>query len=628
MDESAADPTAPAQKSPRSGDTEAAEAAASGDGSEYQRRVPEADMLALSDPAQFTDVYVPMSVARELKVAAGLQDSHIEDFDLLTATAKSYVANLSDPPDWTGTKKFAGPFGVGHVATAGNCGCESFAVGWHLLLMSDRGVGVARHRDSISTGIESVDADMHFDPVISPYGQEHQGRVFQQAVTHVRRKMEASIASNGWWDENKDAARACYGDPKAPNPGQPGYRETTKKTVIDAIVTDREWTGDFELGILADAFKCAVFVHDYRGDGTFGEPRGPCGDPAGPLIQMVYDPKGSHYYPIVGASDQGYGDCDGLAAPATVAQTQTTTAAHGDGESEPTLRQQLEHELESLMSESHAWDKAGTTTAGTTSDMLIDVTGSGKKAYARTLMKKVWGAAQELRGADKKLSKDRLTKIVQNSATTASAATVASPGDVDFSNDVLGMHADVAMGFSVKLKVGNKTEEKYKLYIGQIDKMVIDKPGGGKELYEKHVPFDDVPDNLGMRCTWYGEGKTLSSGAVEFTLGSAGGGEDDSNYNDKQSLLGIARLEVRTQLDADGASTVLRGHFTMDKEQHAELMNRLSSLKPKVQEKAAQKTKAAAQKAAAAKRKAEQSAAPDTRGYKTTSESRRQRRNP
>ena len=73
---------------------------------------------------------------------------------------------------------------------------------------------------------------------------------------------------------------------------------------------------------------------------------------------------------------------------------------------------------------------------------------------------------------------------------------------------------------------------------------------------------------------------------------------------------------------------MLRGHFTMDKEQHAELMNRLSSLKPKVQEKAAQKTKAAAQKAAAAKRKAEQSAAPDTRGYKTTSESRRQRRNP
>ena len=427
--------------------------------------------------------------------------------------------------------------------------------------------------------------------------------------------------------KNKVAARACYGNPEAPDPGQLGHCETTKKTAIDAITTDRDWTGDFELEILADAFKCAVHVHDHGGDGTFGEPREPHGNPAGPLIQMVHDPSGSHCCAIVEASDQGHGDCDGLAAPATVAQTQTTTTAHRDGESEPTLKQQLEDELESLVSESHAWDKAGTTTAGATSDMLIDI-GSGKKVYARTLMKKVWGAAQELRGADKKLSKDRLTKIVQNSATTASEATVASPSDVDFSNDVLGMHADVAMGFSVKLKVGTKTEEKYKLYIGQIDKMVIDKPDGGKKLYEQHVPFDEVPDNLGMRCTWYAEGKTLSSGDVEFTLGSAGRGEDDSNYCDKQSLLGIARLEVRTQLDTDGASTVLRGHFTMDKAQHAELMDRLSSLKPKVQDKAKQQTKAAAQKAAAAKRKAEQSAAPDARAYKTTSASRRQKSNP
>ena len=73
---------------------------------------------------------------------------------------------------------------------------------------------------------------------------------------------------------------------------------------------------------------------------------------------------------------------------------------------------------------------------------------------------------------------------------------------------------------------------------------------------------------------------------------------------------------------------MLRGHFTMDKAQHAELMDRLSSLKPKVQDKAKQQTKAAAQKAAAAKRKAEQSAAPDARAYKTTSASRRQKSNP
>ena len=65
---------------------------------------------------------------------------------------------------------------------------------------------------------------------------------------------------------------------------------------------------------------------------------------------------------------------------------------------------------------------------------------------------------------------------------------------MDFSEDVLGLYTDVAMGFMTP-------DKKYKLYIGQITKMTTSKASGGKELFEKSVPFEDTPDDLAMRCT-------------------------------------------------------------------------------------------------------------------------------
>ena len=49
----------------------------------------------------------------------------------------------------------------------------------------------------------------------------------------------------------------------------------------------------------------------------------------------------------------------------------------------------------------------------------------------------------------------------------------------------------------------------------------------------------------------------------------------------------------------DEKSTVMSGHFTMDKAQHAELKKRLGLLKPKAQSNAKKTKKAKAKKAAA-----------------------------
>ena len=86
-----------------------------------------------------------------------------------------------------------------------------------------------------------------------------------------------------------------------------------------------------------------------------------------------------------------------------------------------------------------------------------------------------------------------------------------------------------------------------------------------------------------QRCTWHKEGAKLPNGDVTFTLGVAGGGDDDSNYSDKQSLLGAARLECFKQPAGRGEMNVVKGKFVMDKGQHEELQERLTSMKPTVQ---------------------------------------------
>ena len=128
-----------------------------------------------------------------------------------------------------------------------------------------------------------------------------------------------------------------------------------------------------------------------------------------------------------------------------------------------------------LMADSLAWDKAGSGAAGKDSGMLIDV-GGGKMGYARTVLRKIWQRALEMRGCSETLSKDRLSKIAQNSQTTASASTVAPAVGIDFSGDVLGMYTDVAMGFEKTTpgKKGSPATKEHQLYIGQVDKIQTD----------------------------------------------------------------------------------------------------------------------------------------------------------
>ena len=604
--ENAADRSAPAPKVPRSSDTAAAETAAHS--GTYRRVLPEADMIALDDPSQYTDGYLPMSAARELK-AAPITGA----FDRFAEVADKHVS-AGVVSGWTGKQKFGGPCGLGYVATGGNCAYEAFAVGLHVNLMAERGGGVALNRDSISTGIGFVDADMHFDPVPNPYGPDSPGRVFKQAVDHARRKMAAHVLADGWWPANQVVAQAYYGNDKAPNPGQDGHRTVTLDDVLEAVSTDRAWAGELELNILADAFGCALVVHDYR-DGSIKQRAPPYGDPSGPLIQLVFNAGESHYYCVCGSGEVGYEQAVAATGKAAnVATAGETEEAEMTEATEETLGQQLQGELTALMADSLAWDKAGSGAAGKDSGMLIDV-GGGKMGYARTVLRKIWQRALEMRGCSETLSKDRLSKIAQNSQTTASASTVAPAVGIDFSGDVLGMYTDVAMGFEKTIpgKKGSPATKEYQLYIGQVDKMLTT-TGGTRTLHEESVSFNDVPDNLRMRCTWYKEGAKLPNGDVTFTLGVAGGGDDDSNYSDKQSLLGAARLECFKQPAGRGEMNVVKGKFVMDKVQYEELQERLTSMKPTVQA----ETKRAAKRAASKARAATQSVSPYERPYTTT----------
>ena len=652
-DESAADPTAPAPKPTRSADTAAAEAVARGgnSGVQHERVTPEAAMLARSDPSKYTDGYLPMFEARKLKAELDNLD-HLTEFDTFAAIAASFLAVQPDPDGWIGTKKVPGVRGLGWVANAGNCGVEAIAVGFHRGLVADRKTGVAVFRDSVVTvpvgadgSDSSIDADMHFDPVTNPYGADHPGRPFLQATRHIRTKGAAHALTSGWWETsdcdglpNKDAATASFTKPGAPTP--------TVDTVVAWLTKDREWVGELELKTIAEAFDCAIVVYDYvaadkeKKTSPRMQQRGPpYGNKAGMLIEVVYRAEESHYYCVSGVSDEGYADVaaldtSGSGQGAVDSASAAADASHDDGDSGDddddghgmSPEEQLAQELVMLVGDSNAWESVNGATAAAhkSSSMLIDL-GGGKFGHARTVLKKLHARAKELRGENGELSKDRLRKITQNATFASSASTIAAAGSwaagarPDFSEDVLGLYADVAMGFE------NPQTNEFTVYIGQVNKLITGKASGGKDLFEKTVPFLDMPDDIAMRCTWYKEGDTLSDGTVVYTLGEAGRGDKDPLYHDKQALLGVARLNVRTK-QVDGKSTVMSGHFTMDKAQHAELKKRLGLLKPKAQSNAKKTKDAKAKKAAAEQRKQSQSEKPDGRQFRTSSKDRRNKR--
>ena len=205
------------------------------------------------------------------------------------------------------------------------------------------------------------------------------------------------------------------------------------------------------------------------------------------------------------------------ASGAAVSASSSSTEANDSETDAPSQEALLASELHGLLHESAAWDKAGSK-AG--SDMLIDV-GGGKQAWVRTVLKKLWQRSQEQRGESQDVSKDRLREIAQNAATASTVAPAV--GAVDHSDDVLGPHVDVVFGFEIEVEAAvpargdNKarpTKTEFKTHVGQVDKMVAEKAGGGgKVLFESSVPFDEVPDDVLIRCTWHREVETLSDGS-------------------------------------------------------------------------------------------------------------------
>ena len=658
--EAAADPTAPDRDAPRDSDNAASESVArtgsSGTGG-YERTVPEAVMTALSDPNDYTDGYVPLRNAIEAKrlhlASAGhsvqLQEEQVNIPRVLEKKVLAVLnagGSATPPAGWTGDKWCSGERGLGYVCTAGNCCLEAFLVGYHNLLINDRGAGVAVFRGSIPTGNGGfVDHDIHFDPRVDPYGGDHPGRPFLSAVESMRRMMVAHVLTPGWWEQNKDTATAYYGSQPPVAAAQIAWDDVTIDTVIESLSTDREWFGDYEIGILAAVTDTAIAVYDCppssaptkqeREDEVFDTPTQRLGAVFGknddPLVQLVYVPKETHFYAVVGAKATQYTGvltAEAAAASGAAVSASSSSTEADDGEvNAPSQEALLASELYGLLHESAAWDKAGSK-AG--SDMLIDV-GGGKQAWVRTVLKKLWQRSQEQRGESQEVSKDRLRKIAQNAATAAAPSTVAPAVEaVDYSNDVLGPYADVVFAFEVEVEAAAPARGKnaakpkktgFRMYVGQVDKMVAEKAGGGtKVLFESSVPFDEVPDDLLIRCTWYRELETLPDGSVVFGMGVKAGADDDSKFNDKRSLIGVARLDCRrAQAPATG---VISGEFTMDKAQHQELTARLGRLKPKAQAKAAEKAAAATKSAAAAARAAAQSAAPDGRQCNTTSRDR------
>ena len=106
-------------------------------------------------------------------------------------------------------------------------------------------------------------------------------------------------------------------------------------------------------------------------------------------------------------------------------------------------------------------------------------------------------------------------------------------------------------------------------------------------------------------------------------MGIKAGADDDRDFNDERSLIGVARLDCRRA--PAPATGVVPGEFTMDKAQHQELKAGLGRLKPKAQAKAVEKAATATKSAKAAARAAAQSAAPGGRQHSTTSRDRASR---
>ena len=276
--------------------------------------------------------------------------------------------------------------------------------------------------------------------------------------------------------------------------------------MVTGLTKDREWVGELDLKIIADAFDCANVVCDYiaADKGSRMQQRGPPhGNPAGMLIEVVHRAEDSHYYCVSGVSDDGYADVaaldtSGSGQGAVQSASAAADASHDDGDSsdddghEMSPVEQLAQELVMLVGDSHPWDSANRATAAThkSSSMLIDL-GGGKFGHAREVLKKLHARAKELRGENGELSKDRVAKDHPGRYFCLQRIPAASWGE-----DVLGLHADVAMGFE------NAQTKKFTVCIGQVNKLITDKASGGKDLFEKTVPFGDMPDDIAMRCTW------------------------------------------------------------------------------------------------------------------------------
>jgi hypothetical protein len=239
--------------------------------------------------------------------------------------------------------------------------------------------------------------------------------------------------------------------------------------------------------------------------------------------------------------------------------------------------------------------------------------GDGRHAHARTSLEKVWARSVEIRnerGGNAALFKDHLTKVAQNSATTADIRTVAiSSNGVDCSNDALSLFADLAVSFR------DADDALLTLYIGQCDRLLE-----RKRLLDASISFDSIPDVLAFRCTWYMRHTTLrDDGATKYTLGVVGGGDNDAKMYTKEALLGLARLER----DPDPSNP---GTYWLCKTQQQEFDRRLEAMRPTAQAAAKATAATSAKQQKRDRLAAAQSTKPDTRPYATTKQSRANRR--
>ena len=390
-----------------------------------------------------------------------------------------------------GRRGFPGPCDLGHNATSGNCWAEAFAVGWHKWLITDRKCGVAVWRDSIAdgNGVE-VDADIHFDPVPAPSGQH--GRVFHQAVVHIRAKMAALVMTREWWAAERETARACF-----------QVADMPQGEILDRIMTDKELGGELETVLLTNAFRCQIITHTHSKASRIStrEHWGQRRPHRSPHLQRRREP-------LLFGGGRGHGRASRCAAGYTKRAGESVGVlddVHPSGDA--SIAGQLQLEMAGLMSAILTSQKGSNESQ---SQRLIPL-GDGRHAHARTSLEKVWARSVEIRnerGGNAALFKDHLTKVAQNSATTADIRTVAiSSNGVDCSNDALSLFADLAVSFR------DADDALLTLYIGQCDRLLE-----RKRLLDASISFDSIPDVLAFRCTWYMRHTTLrDDGATKCT---------------------------------------------------------------------------------------------------------------